>query len=238
MCELQNTIICYLNNWPFPLTIVHIMIYSLTSSSSENLHELLSSVIILEHVQIAESASMSCVVSAAWNTLSSATGSEMERLCQRLFSGWWIFTMKCTSTCHEGQSGITINGNNFFLYIGCIHCTVYSKINFLPSVLPPSPLPPKAFPVASSTNSMVASLWICMSTVYKPCTVFLAHQCLLVQIHPHLPINGKSNVHLFSGVSWNRGKWKAGSYWGLKPRASGQNCQCSELQPTVDHQLL
>ena len=44
-----------------------IMIYthSLTSSSSENLHELLSSVIILVHVPIAESASMSGTVSAA-----------------------------------------------------------------------------------------------------------------------------------------------------------------------------
>ena len=56
---------------------IMIYIYSLTSSSSENLHELLSSVIILECVQTAESASMSCVVSAArktW-TISSATGS-------------------------------------------------------------------------------------------------------------------------------------------------------------------
>ena len=113
MCELQNTIICNLNNWPFPLTIVHIMIYSLTSSSSENLHELLSSVIILEHVQIAESASMSCVVSAAWNTLSSATGSEWRGYVKGyLAADEWnkIFTMKCTSTCHEGQSGITMNG--------------------------------------------------------------------------------------------------------------------------------
>ena len=65
------------------------------------------------------------------------------------------------------------------------------------------------------THGTIASLWICMSTVYKPCTVFLAHQCLLVQIHPHLPINGKNNVHLFNGVSWSRGKWKASSHWGL-----------------------
>ena len=44
----------------------NIMIYthSLTSSSSENLHELLSSVMKLERVQIAESASMSGTVGA------------------------------------------------------------------------------------------------------------------------------------------------------------------------------
>ena len=41
-----------------------IYIHSLTSSLSENLDELLSSVIILEHVPIAESVSMSCVVGA------------------------------------------------------------------------------------------------------------------------------------------------------------------------------
>ena len=64
------------------VTIWYRYTHSLTSSSSENLHELLSPVIILERVQIAESASMSCTVSAAWNTgtLSSATGSKMERL--------------------------------------------------------------------------------------------------------------------------------------------------------------
>ena len=78
----------------FSLTIValwYTYIHLLTSSSSENLHELLSSVIILERVQIAESASMSCTVSCAtWNTgtLSSGTGSEIERLCQKLFSCW------------------------------------------------------------------------------------------------------------------------------------------------------
>ena len=48
-------------------TIFHSQLYtythSLTSSSSENLHEL--SVIILECVQTAESASILCVVSAA-----------------------------------------------------------------------------------------------------------------------------------------------------------------------------
>ena len=55
--------------------------HSLTSSS-ENQHELLSSVIIL--VPLAESASMSCVVSAATWTLSSATDSKMKRSCQGL----------------------------------------------------------------------------------------------------------------------------------------------------------
>ena len=47
------------------IMIIHTHAYSLTSSSSENLHELLSSVIILERVQIAESTSMLCVVSTA-----------------------------------------------------------------------------------------------------------------------------------------------------------------------------
>ena len=33
-------------------------------------------------------------------------------------------------------------------------------------------------------------------------TVFcMAHQCCLVQIPTHLPINGKNNVHLLNGVS-------------------------------------
>ena len=66
----DTNIICFCT---FSLRIValyidtYIMIYThlLTSSSSENLHELLSSVIILEHIHIAESASMSCGVSAA-----------------------------------------------------------------------------------------------------------------------------------------------------------------------------
>ena len=102
----------------------------------------------------------------------------------------------------------------FLFTLRCIDCIVNSKINSLPSILLP---PYQLFSVASSTNSIIASLWICISTVYKPCTVFLAHQCLLVQIHPHLPMNGKNNVHLFNGVSWNRGKWKAGSQWGLNP---------------------
>ena len=43
----------------------HLVTHSLTSSSSENLHELLPPVIILVHVPIAESASMSGTVSAA-----------------------------------------------------------------------------------------------------------------------------------------------------------------------------
>ena len=86
--------------------------HSLTSSSSENLHELLSSVIIL--VPLAESASMSCGVSAAWNigTLSSAVDSKMQRSCQGFIEPlkWVIFTdfrMECTSTHSEAQSAIT-----------------------------------------------------------------------------------------------------------------------------------
>ena len=70
-----------------------IMIYIHTlmslTSSSENLHKLLSSVILLVHVPIPESASMSCTVSCAarnTGTLSSATGSEMEVNVKGLFS--------------------------------------------------------------------------------------------------------------------------------------------------------
>ena len=114
----------------------------------------------------------------------------------------------------------------------CINCTEeesqLSAFSIAPQLL------------ASSTNSMIASLWICMSTVYKPCTVFLAYQYLLVQIHSHLPVNGKSDVDLFNGVSWNRGKWKAGSHWKLNPgpRARTANNLIPELQPPDDHQLL
>ena len=56
--------------------------YTLTSSSSENMHELLSSVIIL--VPLAESASMSCTVRTPTWTLSSVRDSKTERLCQTL----------------------------------------------------------------------------------------------------------------------------------------------------------
>ena len=79
--RLNNTnIICFCTIAYFPQSQM-INTHTLTSSSSEKLHELLSSATTLEHVQIAESASMSCVVSAAWNTwtLSFATGSKMER---------------------------------------------------------------------------------------------------------------------------------------------------------------
>ena len=92
----------------------------------------------------------------------------------------------------------TINGNDFFLYIRCSHSKQHNQLSAF-SVAPP---PSKVFTVASSTNSMVASPWISMSTVYKPCTVFLAYQCLLVQIRRHFPVNGKNSVHLFNGVSW------------------------------------
>ena len=111
------------------------------------------------------------------------------------------FTIKCTL-----QNSIWSYNMIFFLHIRCIDCTVNCEINILLSALPRP-----AF--SSSTNCMIASPWICMSTVYKSCTVFLAYQCLLVQIHPHLSMSGKNNVHLFNGVSWNRGKWKAGSHW-------------------------
>ena len=55
------------------------------------------------------------------------------------------FTMKCTSTRSEAQSGVTTN--RFFLHIRCINCSVNNKIKFLPLALPL-----QLFPVASSTN--------------------------------------------------------------------------------------
>ena len=75
--------------------------HSLTSSSSESLHELLSSVIIL--TPMAESTSMSCGVSDAWNTgaFSSATDSRIERSWQIQLLKW--NEMLCTSTHHKVQ---------------------------------------------------------------------------------------------------------------------------------------
>ena len=52
--------------------------------------------------------------------------------------------------------------------------------------------------LASSTKGMVASAYICTSTVYKPTTVFLDYQCL--QIHSHLPMNGRRRSALF--IHW------------------------------------
>ena len=93
----------------------------------------------------------------------------------------------------------------------CIDLTVNSKSNFLPIA-------------ASSTNSMIASPWICTSKVYKSYTVFQAHQCLQVQIHSHLPVNGKNNVHIeIYSMMWveieEREKLAVTEDWtqGLKP---------------------
>lgn len=79
------------------INVVVVYTHSLTSSSSENTHELLSYVIIL--TPMAESASMLCVISAGWNTgtHSSARDSKMKRFCQRFMREIHRFTRKCTS---------------------------------------------------------------------------------------------------------------------------------------------
>ena len=61
---------------------------------------------------------------------------------------------------------------------------------------------------------------------YNPSTVFLAYQCLLVQIHPPLPINGKNNDCTLRLIQWKVKSLQSPSLT-IELCAQGQNSQCS-----------